>query len=176
MMVAARYPGLAGRVMVVDMVPFMGAMFGQPNATPESLRPVADETRRQLLSTQAGAPTDMLGQMVASMTRNERMRSVLLQYARASDRRTVANAMHEIIVTDLRPELSRITIPLTVLYVIPPNVPLSPEQFTKALQQLYSNAPNVKLVKIDDSNHYIQLDQPARFVSEVDAFLGHQMR
>ena len=46
MMVAGRHPGLAGKVMVVDMMPFLGAMFGGPGATPESLRPVAEQIRR----------------------------------------------------------------------------------------------------------------------------------
>jgi pimeloyl-ACP methyl ester carboxylesterase len=165
LMVAARNPGLAGRVMVLDVVPFMGAIFGQPDATPEALRPMADQLRAQLLS---GA---ILDQLVATMTRSEANRQKLLQYANASDRRTVANAMHELILTDLRPELARVNVPLTVLYVLPANVPYTAEQFDNAMKQLYSNVHGATLVRIDDSNHYIQLDQPARFVAAVDAFM-----
>src|SRR5688500_3411363 len=65
MMGAARNPGLAGRVLVVDMIPFMGAMFGMPDATPGALRPIADEMRTQLRNAQ------MLDQMVATMARSE---------------------------------------------------------------------------------------------------------
>lgn len=165
MMVAAHNPGSAGRVMVVDMVPFMGVMFGQPDATAEALRPMADQMRTQLLN------SDMLGQMIATMTRSEANRQKLLQYAKASDPRTVAQAMHEIILTDLRPELARLNVPLTVLYVQAANVPLPAEQFDHAMKQLYSNAPGVTLVRIEDSNHYIQLDQPGRFVAAVDTFM-----
>jgi pimeloyl-ACP methyl ester carboxylesterase len=110
LMVAAREPDLPGRVMLVDMVPFMGALFGQPNGTVESLRPIAGQMRTQLLN-ELGSSTDMLTQMVATMTRSETGRTALLKYAQDSDRRTVANAMHELILTDLRPELSRITVP-----------------------------------------------------------------
>jgi pimeloyl-ACP methyl ester carboxylesterase len=165
MMVAARNPGLAGRVMVVDMVPFMGIMFGQPNATPETLRPMADQLKTQLLT------ADMLDQMIATMTRSEPNRQKLLQYAKASDRHTVAQAMHELILTDLRPELARLNVPLTVLYVQAANVTTPPEQFDSAMKQLYNNVPGATFVRIDDSNHYIQLDQPARFVAAVDAFM-----
>jgi pimeloyl-ACP methyl ester carboxylesterase len=165
MMIAARNPGLAGRVMVLDMVPFMGVMFGQPDATPEALRPMADQLRTQILS------ADILDQMIATMTRSEANRQKLLQYAKASDRRTVANAMHELILTDLRPELARLNVPLTVLYVQAANVPLPAEQFDNAMKQLYGNAPGATLVRIDDSNHYIQLDQPGRFVAAVDTFM-----
>lgn len=165
MMVTARNPGLVGRVMVVDMIPFMGAMFGQPDATPASLRPMAEQMRTQLLTTNALEP------MIATMTRGEANRQQLLQYANASDRRTVANAMHELILTDLRPELARINVPLTVLYVQAANVPMSADQFDLAMKQMYGGAAGVMLERIADSNHYIQLDQPARFVAAVDAFM-----
>jgi pimeloyl-ACP methyl ester carboxylesterase len=165
MMVAAHNPGLAGRVMVLDMVPFMGMMFGQPDATTEALRPMADQMRTQLLK------GDMLREMIATMTRSEANRRKLLQYANASDRRTVAHAMHEIILTDMRPELARVNVPLTVLFVQPANVPLPADQFDNAMKQMYSNAPGATLLRIDDSNHYIQLDQPGRFVAAVDMFM-----
>lgn len=170
LMVAARYPEVAGRVMVVDMFPSLAPMLGEPGATPESLRALADQVRKQLLDTRPGSPDDLITQTIRSQTRSERMVPALLDHANASDRRTVANAMHELLLTDLRPELSRITAPLTVLYVIPSNAP-SPEEFTSAVEQLYGNAAHVRLVKIPDSNHFIQFDQPTRFLAEVDTFL-----
>ncbi len=165
MMVAARNPGLAGRVMVVDMLPFMGAMFGQPDAPVEALRPTADLVRGQLLE------GDMLNQMIATMVRDEADRQRLVSYAAASDRRTVANALHELILTDMRPELPRLELPLTVLYVQAENVPMPPAQFDAAMRELYSAAPDETLIRIDDSLHYIQLDRPERFVAAVDAFM-----
>ena len=168
MMVAARNPGLVGRVMVVDMVPFMGAMFGQPGGTVESLRPLADQLRTQLVT------GNLLDQMVGTMARSEANRQKLLAYADSSDRVTVANAMHELILTDLRPELSRIGVPLTVLYVQRANVPMPADQYDAMMRQMYSDAPGVTLVRINDSNHYIQLDQPDRFVAAVEAFMGRR--
>ncbi len=165
LMVAARNPGLVGRVMVVDMVPFMGAMFGQPAATVETLRPLADQLRAQLLT------GTLLDQMIGTMARSDTSRRKLLAYADASDRATVANAMHELILTDMRPELSRISVPLTVLYVQRANVPMPAAQYDAMMRQAYANAPGATLVRIDDSNHYIQLDQPGRFVAEVEAFM-----
>jgi len=50
MLVAARHPELVGRLMVVDMLPFMGAMFGGPRATPESVRPIAEQFRQGMLA------------------------------------------------------------------------------------------------------------------------------
>ncbi|MBA2626903.1 MAG: alpha/beta hydrolase [Gemmatimonadales bacterium] len=165
MMVAARNPGLVGRVMVVDMVPSMGAMMGQPGATPETLRPVADQMRAQILN------GNLLDQMVGSMARSEEHRRMLVAYADSSDRLTVANAMHELILTDMRPEIARIDVPLTVVYVQRPDVTVPPHQFDASMKEMYRNAPNATMVRIDESNHYIQLDQPARFVAAVETFM-----
>jgi pimeloyl-ACP methyl ester carboxylesterase len=112
-----------------------------------------------------------LTQMIPGMTRRDEARPVLAKYVLESNPQTVANAFHELFITDLRPELPRITVPVTVLYVVPQEAPMPPDQFEGGLRQMYSTAPRVQLVRIDDSNHYIQIDQPARFVAEVDAFM-----
>lgn len=171
MMLAARHPDAVGRLMVVDMIPFMGVMFGGPQATAETLRPQADRIRAQMLSAPPGASAPMVEQMIANMVRTEEARPVLLRHARESDRDTVANAFHELIVTDLRPELPNIAAPMTVLYVIPPNTPMSPAQYESFLRFFYANAPDVRIVKIEDSYHFIMVDQFDRFMREVRTFL-----
>jgi pimeloyl-ACP methyl ester carboxylesterase len=168
MMLTARHPDLVGRLMVVDMMPFMGEMFA-PGATPDALRAMAEQLRAGILAAPPGE--GMLGQMFPTMTSRSEMVPKLMEGVRASDRRTVANAFQELIVTDLRPELAHISAPVTVLYVVPPNVPLSPAQFDAAMAGLYASLPGVRLVRIDDSRHFIYWDQPERFVSEVNAFM-----
>jgi pimeloyl-ACP methyl ester carboxylesterase len=170
MMLAARHPHLVGRLMLVDSPPFMGVAFGPPGTTSESVRGVADRLRSSLLSS-VGSSGDILEQMILQMTRTEAARPLLLRYARDSYRPTVANAMHEIMVTDLRPELARITAPMTVLYVVPSTLPIQPDEFERSLRLSFTNAAQARFVRIDSSNHYIQIDQPARFVAEVDAFM-----
>jgi pimeloyl-ACP methyl ester carboxylesterase len=169
MMLAARHPDDVGRLMVVDMMPFMGELFGAAGATPDGLRGIADQARAQILVAPPG--TGFIAQLFEGMTLNTQMQPVLMRLARESDRRTVANAFHELVVTDLRPELSRITARVTVLYVQPPNVQVPPDQFDASMAGLYAGAPNARLVRIDDSRHFIQWDQPARFLAEIDAFM-----
>jgi pimeloyl-ACP methyl ester carboxylesterase len=155
--------------MVVDMMPFMGELFGAAGATPDGLRGIADQARAQILVAPPG--TGFIAQLFEGMTLNTQMQPVLMRLARESDRRTVANAFHELVVTDLRPELSRITARVTVLYVQPPNVQVPPNQFDASMAGHYAGAPNARLVRIDDSRHFIQWDQPARFLAEIDAFM-----
>ena len=171
MMLAARHPDAVGRLMVVDMMPALGAVFGPPDASPDQLRTAADTFRAQILADTAGAPNGMLEQMFPGMTRVDSMRPTLLEGVRGTNRRTAANAFHELILADLRPELSRITVPVTVLYVIPAEAPMPPDQFDRAMRESYSAIPNARVVRIDESNHFIMWDQPSRFIAEVDTLM-----
>ena len=66
MMLAARHPDAVGRLMVVDMFPFMGAMFG--GQTADAVRPVADQMRSQMLAAPPGSTGGMIEEMIATMT------------------------------------------------------------------------------------------------------------
>ena len=171
MMLAARHPESVGRLMVVDMHPYMGATFAPPGATPADVRHAADQFRAQILADSAGSPKGVLEQMFPGMTRVDSLKPKLLAGVSGSDRRTTANAMHELLVTDLRPELSRITVPMTVLYVIPNPPPMPAEQFERAIRESFADAPHARLVKVEESNHFIQFDQPKRFVDEVETLM-----
>jgi pimeloyl-ACP methyl ester carboxylesterase len=171
LMLAARHPDVPGKVMVIDIPPNMGATLAPPGSPPDSIRAMGDQLRAGFLQTPVDSPT-VLEQMVPTMTRNDSAGAELLRYARASHRPTMGNAMYELIVTDLRPELSRITVPLVVLYVQPVGVPISAEQMDSGMKQSYANAPQVRLVRIEDSNHYIMFDQPGRVVAEIRSLMA----
>ncbi|GAW41605.1 Tropinesterase [Brevundimonas sp. SH203] len=172
LMLAARHPDRVGRLMVVDMVPFMGAMFSAPGATAETVAPVAD----QIWAAQSNSPRDAyVAQATASITgmiNTESRRELALQNMRDSDQKVSAAAFRELIATDLRPELSRITAPTEVLYV-KFNDPRMTPQITDAIYQAsYAGLPGATLKRIDDSAHFIMFDQPRAFYDALDAFLS----
>jgi pimeloyl-ACP methyl ester carboxylesterase len=171
MMLAARHPDQVGRLMVVDMVPFMGAMFGPPGTTAESVAPMAD----QIYAGMTGATDEQYRQQAAAavtgMINTESLRTGPLEDAARSDRAVSSAAYRELIVTDLRPEIGRITAPTRVLYV-KFNDPRMTNEITDAIYQAsFANLPGAILTRIDGSAHFIMLDQPARFAAEVNAFL-----
>lgn len=172
MMLAARHPGAVGKLMVVDMFPFMGGMFGGPTATPESVTPIADQIRSGMRMAPQGVVSDQTRATINSMVRTEAARPEIIEHARQSNVGVSANAFHELIVTDLRPELTNIRAPLTVLYVIPPQAPITPEQYDGFMRASYASVPAARLIKIDESYHFIMIDQFDRFMSEVNAFLA----
>ena len=171
MMLAARHPDSVGRLMVVDMIPFMGAMFGGPNATPESVAPMgemiyqgmANSPREQWLAESAAS--------ITSMINTEALRAGPLEDGAGTDQKVAASAFRELVVTDLRPELARITAPTTVLYVRFNDPRMTPEITDGIYSASFATAPGATLKRIDDSAHFIMLDQPAIFAAEVNAFL-----
>lgn len=171
LMLAARHPELVGRLMVVDMVPFMGAMFGPPGATAESVAAVADQVHAGMTA----APDEEYGAMAATtvsgMINTEAARPAVLADTASSDRRVSTNAYRELIVTDLRPELASITVPTEVLYVKFNDPRMTPEITDSIYAASYANLSGVELKRVDDSAHFIFLDQPDLFHSALDAFL-----
>ena len=171
MMLAARHPDSVGKLMVVDMVPFMGAMFGAPGSTAADVTPTAD----QIWAAQAHSPREQyLAQAnatVAGMINTESARPGPLQDVATTDQQVSAAAFRELIVTDLRPELANITAPTTVLYV-KFNDPRMTDAITDMIYRAsFANLSGATLTRIDDSAHFIMLDQPERFVADVNAFL-----
>jgi pimeloyl-ACP methyl ester carboxylesterase len=88
----------------------------------------------------------------------------------ASDRTVFANAMLEDLETDLRPQLAGIKTPTTLLY--PYESAQGPVADVTALYTTaYATMPNINLIRIDDSRHFIMYDQRAAFDKAVQAFL-----
>jgi len=172
MMLTARHPESVGKLMVVDMFPFMGAMFGGPNATRETLTPVADQIRDAMRAAPQGVVSPQTEATINGMVRTESARPTIIEHSRLSNNIVAANAFHELIVTDLRPELANIDAPFTTLYVIPPQAPITPEQYDMFMRASYTNIPQARIVKIEDSYHFIMIDQFDRFMSEVRTFLA----
>lgn len=170
MILTARNPGLVSRLMVVDMMPFMGVQFA-PNATPESVEPMAAQIRDGITHAPASVRQSMTEQTIAGMIKTPSFHTASMKYALDSDPKTSGQAMYDLITTDLTAELSRITVPLHVLWVVPANSPVSAEQMGEYYRISYRNAPNATIREVKDSYHFIMFDQPEVFQSELKAFL-----
>ena len=171
MMLAARHPDSVGRLMVVDMVPFMGLMFGNANATPESVAPLADQIHAGMAGGTREAYDAQATTAINGMINTESLRAGPIQDMKTSDQQTAANAYRELLVTDLRPELPRITAPTTVLYVKFNYPGMTNEMVDGIYRGSFATLPSARFKRIDDSAHFIMLDQPAQFAAEVNAFL-----
>jgi pimeloyl-ACP methyl ester carboxylesterase len=160
MMLGARYPNQAGKVMVVDMIPAPVRLSGAPAMAARPLARLlggeiegADRLRRDLkgLIGRFGS-TDWL--------------------ETGSDAGVVGRSLEELLSTDLTPELPRISAPMTVVYACPEPLGLSRPRIDRFYAAAYARRPGTRMVPVARSGHNIMHDQPGAFRAALKAFLG----
>ena len=170
-MLAQRHPELVGKVMSVDSLPFFSALFG-PQVTAETARPFADQAAAGMLNTPAEAFRAGQAQAAIGYARDPATRTAMVEWSAAGDRQAMATAIREVMTTDLRPGLPAMTTPVWALYAADADGG-APAAMADALwAREYATLPGVKLIRVDDSRHFIMADQPARFAEIVDEFLA----
>lgn len=169
LMLAADHPGDVGRLMVVDAFPFFPAAFN-PTATPEQFAPQAAAMRQKIISESDAEFARSEAAALSRMVMSPPNLKLVTGWALASDRSVVAQAMYDDMTTDMRPKLADIHAPVTVLY--PWNRGMGLRRWDDNLyQSAYATARNAWLVRIDNSRHFIMLDQPQAFDAAVRQFL-----
>ena len=171
--VAAAKPDAIGRILVVDALPFY-ALLIDPGATVEQVKPMATMMRNQMMAQTdvqyaAGAPL-----LAARLAKSAPARASVAKWSAASDRTVVVKAMYEDMVTDARPRLPEIKAKTTVLYAFDATLGFPQGAVDSMYAGAYRGLAGVDLKRIDESYHFIMLDQPDVFLREVDAFLRSQ--
>jgi pimeloyl-ACP methyl ester carboxylesterase len=170
-MLAERAPDSVGRVMVVDALPFIGTLFA-PDATVETVRPQAERLRSAMA--QAATPEQRRAraqQVAAGLAKTPQARALVARWVMDSDPLVSAEAAYEDMVTDARPGLRTIRVPVTVLFAWdPPALPL--ERARSLYADAYAGTPRLELKPVEGSYHFIMLDRPDLFQAELRAFLA----
>lgn len=181
MSLGVRHPGLPGRIMVVDALPFIGTLF-DPTATAATIAPRAAQLKAALLARAPGwqapasAPDCSTAQGEApavpgAMSRTLKGLCQIGRWMAASDPRVGAQAMEDDMVMDLREDIARIIAPLSVVYARDARS-MPAERFTAIWHAAYAKAPAARLVPVDDSLHFVMLDQPEALDRAITAFLA----
>ncbi|MFZ3619137.1 alpha/beta fold hydrolase [Leclercia barmai] len=171
LMLGARYPDRVGRLMIVDALPFYSLMI-DPEATSETASQRAIATREWILAQSPQEFEAFQKASIARLAKTEAVRPALVAAGLSSDRRTIADAVYELMVTDLRPELGRISAPIEVVYAYDALFGVPASGVDEMYRRAYTNARDIHFTRIDDSFHFIMLDQPKRFSSAVQSFLN----
>jgi pimeloyl-ACP methyl ester carboxylesterase len=172
MMLAARHPADVGRLMVIDMPPFMGPFFFGPKTTVESARPLAAKMRAGIEAGKGAEREAQINAMLSGMIKTEAARPAYVKEALDSDASVAGRSMEELLTTDLGPELKNITAPLTEVHVWTPQYPMSAEQLSAVYRALFKDVKDARVFRIDDSYHFIMVDQPGKLNAVIDQFLG----
>lgn len=171
LMIGARHPEQVGKLLVVDALPFYSLLF-DPAATVASATPNAATYREALLAASQVQVAEMQRVAIERVIKTAAERAAVLAAVLLSDRKTLANATYELTTTDLRPELSHILAPVKVLYAWDSFYTTPAANIDNLWRQAYANLPNVDLQRIDNSFHFIMLDQPTLLMRALLAFIA----
>jgi pimeloyl-ACP methyl ester carboxylesterase len=94
-----------------------------------------------------------------------------LEWSKASSQSVVGRAMYDLLTTDARGDLAAIKTPITLLYPYDPAMGAPTAAIDKTYADAYAALPGVTRKRIDDSRHFIMLDQPKAFADAVETFL-----
>ena len=171
LMLAAAHPEDVKKIVIVDSLPFYGLVF-DPNATVEAVAPQAKMIRDQMLAMPADQFATMQPAIVKGMVKDEAGGKAVAASSIASDRTVLVNAMFEDLQTDIRPDMEKIKTPALLLYPVDASIPgIDLAKMDSLYKGAFAAMPNVKLVRVDDSRHFIMYDQPAKLHAAVEEFL-----
>lgn len=167
-------PDLAGPLVVVDSLPFLGAL-NNPNATPETIKPQAEAMRKGMMTTQTVEQRRQTQTIILqSMISDPAKVALVTEWGVNSDPEAVGQAMYEMFTTDLRPSLYRIKSPTLVV-----GSWAAYQQYTtraaveKTFRDQYANLPGYRFVMSESGKHFVMYDDPKLLFGEMDAFLAN---
>ena len=161
LMLAKAHPDHVGKLLIVDSLPFYGMLFG-PTATVAMVQPQGAAMRDRMIASYGkpadAAAADMIAHQLASKPDSQ---AKVTAWAMAADPRVSGEAMYEDLSTDLRPDMDGFKTPITLVYPAPGDA---------LYHAAYGKAAQVTYVPVDDAAHFVMLDQPAAFLTAIEAF------
>jgi pimeloyl-ACP methyl ester carboxylesterase len=169
LMLAQGHPEDVSRALIVDALPFYPMLFS-PDATPAGVEPQAAAMRGTIATMTDDAWRAQQSGTIPSMVSNEAARPLVARDSMASDRSVVARALYDDLVTDVRPGLAAMHMPITIAYAV--NERATEAAYGRLVRTGYAVVPNVRFVAVEPSYHFIMLDQPDRFNVILGEFLA----
>lgn len=159
-------PALVGKLVIVDSLPFLAAI-QNPSATEAAMKAVADRIRAGVLASDAAAFEKEERARIAEMITDPAQQELALGWVRTSDRRAVADALVELLTTDLRDKLGTVTAPALVLEAGNDRA----DEVRQLYQTQYTGLRGAKLVDAPHAKHFIMFDDAPFLFAQLDAFL-----
>ncbi|TGE14177.1 alpha/beta fold hydrolase [Hymenobacter elongatus] len=167
---SATQPEAVGPLVILDSLPFMSAI-QNPGLTAEAAKPMAEGMRQQM--SKGKMPAAAQRQMVSSLVTDTARLTQVTRWGLTSDPATVAQAMYELMTTDLRQDLVRIQQPTLVLgaWAAYQQYGSTLESTRAIFAQQYARLPQHRIEMSAAGKHFLMYDDTQWFFSQADAFL-----
>jgi pimeloyl-ACP methyl ester carboxylesterase len=172
--VGAKAPELVGRIIVADSLPFLAAVMmpGVTDAAGAKERAASMRATIEKQSPEQFAKYQLEVSIPAMVTKPEDAKRIA-ELCGKSDAATVGQAMNELLTTDLRAELPRITCPILVIAPLADKLQFAPRpQLETNYKSQYTNAKQVRYEFFEKAKHFVMIDDPAGFNAVLDKELG----
>jgi pimeloyl-ACP methyl ester carboxylesterase len=170
LMLADKYPQDVRKMVIVDSLPFYGLVFS-PDATVEMVQPQAAVIQKQMLAMPDDQFAMMQSMMAGALVTDAEGKKLVEQGSITSSRAVLVEAMYEDLQTDIRKDMAKIKKPTLLLYPYDPALQKDEAKYDAVYKNAYASMPNVTLVRIDGSRHFIMYDQPEKMNAAIEAFL-----
>ena len=171
LMLAKEAPELVTKVLVVDSLPYLAGMF-MPGIKPDQAREQANMIAGQLKSMSRDLFLAQQKQGLSRLSNTAEFLPTLIKWSEDSHQTTVAVAMGEALATDYRSALATVEASITVLAAYSKAMQVPKAQIKALYAAQYAAAQNVDIQLVDDSYHFIMIDQPDQFSHYLSAVLG----
>lgn len=172
--VAAKYPSLVSKLVIVDAYPFLAGVM-DPETTPAKAKEAAAQMKHYIgdESQEDYERYVKSGVGTRSMVASESNFDRIVAWGLASDRSAVADAMSEMIATDLREDVAKIQSPTLVMGTWIAYKQYTDRAKTEAnLHAQYAKLTGVRIEVTDTAHHFIMWDDPNWMFGLMDKFLG----
>lgn len=150
------------KIIVVDALPSTGALM-MPDFKSEYI--VYDNPyNKQLLEMDLVSFEKMSEQMAMGMTLNTEGQKKVKEWMLLADRETYVYGYTDLLKLDLREDIAKISIPVTILAA---TQPYGKETVRTTYEGQYQKLPNYSIKFADESAHFIMYDQPEWFITNV---------
>lgn len=169
---AERYPELAGRLVIVDSLPFLAEVWFQTDSLERAdsialqiKLAMTNETRQQYDAyVRSGASS-------RSLVTSDANFGVITDWGLKSDQATVAESMYEMLTLDARGKLGRIHGPTLIFATWAGLKGASSSDVAKVFKDQYSELKQKQIVVAGNERHFVMLDNPTWFYTQLDHFM-----
>ncbi len=174
--IAADNPGIAKKLVIVDSYPFMPLAFN-PQATEENVKAQALQIKQMILHSPDSIFAMQQQQTLQTMVTDKQQAALAAGWTLQSDRPTLAQAMYELMTTDLCDEIAAIQVPVLVMgsWYGARSYGVTREMVAANLRAQYQNVANCRIILADTALHFIMWDEPAWFINSLADFLGDEV-
>ncbi|MEO8935060.1 MAG: alpha/beta hydrolase [Xanthomarina sp.] len=175
MSLASKHSDLLEKIIIVDSYPFMSAAYN-PNATAQNIVPQAKMMKDMILSAADSSYMEQQELTMSTLMHDPDNMKLATKWSLESSRETIAQAMYELMTTDLRTQVSNIKIPVLVLgsWFGGKDYGITKDMVKRIFESQFKDTPFVTIKIADTAKHFIMWDEEQWFYENVQTFIRHE--